>query len=231
MESAEQKRSSPGPETVPMVFVNPERCIGCRQCEFACAVEHSRSRDAVMAMFEDPVPRTRVHVEPGYALATSFPNRCRHCNPAPCQQVCPTQAIIFGDGGITAIGANCFNMAIVGSLAAWLVYRLISGRSAITSSRRVVGAALGGYIAIKSGTEGGATATSEDSSSDTCVLHASRGRPLMNMPHEPHTPMRHDDRQARVGAGPSLILRRASRAPPFRPRVSRSATEATRWTW
>ncbi|MGD8533923.1 MAG: 4Fe-4S binding protein, partial [Gammaproteobacteria bacterium] len=27
------------------VFVNPERCIGCRQCEFACAVEHSHSRD------------------------------------------------------------------------------------------------------------------------------------------------------------------------------------------
>src|ERR1700682_3717531 len=33
------------------------------------------------------------------------------------------QAIFFGDGGITAIGANCFNMAIVGSLVAWLVYR------------------------------------------------------------------------------------------------------------
>jgi len=58
------------------------------------------------------------------------------------------QAFFFGDGGITTLGANCFNMAIVGSLVAWLVYRLISGRSAITSSRRVVAAALGGYIAI-----------------------------------------------------------------------------------
>lgn len=75
------------------VFVNPERCIGCRQCEFACAVEHSRSRVPVLAVFEDPPPRTRVHVEPGYAFNSSFPNRCRHCNPAPCQQVCPTAAI------------------------------------------------------------------------------------------------------------------------------------------
>jgi cobalt/nickel transport system permease protein len=58
------------------------------------------------------------------------------------------QAIFFGDGGITAIGANCFNMAIVGSLTAYLVYRAIAGRSAITSSRRVVAAALAGYIAI-----------------------------------------------------------------------------------
>jgi carbon-monoxide dehydrogenase iron sulfur subunit len=85
-----EQRPSQGPR---MVFANPERCIGCRQCEFACAVEHSRSRVAATAMFEDPPPRTRVHVEPGFSLATSFPNRCRHCNPAPCQQVCPTAAI------------------------------------------------------------------------------------------------------------------------------------------
>ncbi len=58
------------------------------------------------------------------------------------------QAIFFGDGGITAIGANCFNMAIVGSLTAYVVYRLLSGRSPITSPRRVVAAALAGYLAI-----------------------------------------------------------------------------------
>jgi len=58
------------------------------------------------------------------------------------------QALFFGDGGITALGANCFNMAIVGSLIAWMVYRAVAGRSAITSSRRVVAAALGGYLAI-----------------------------------------------------------------------------------
>ena len=58
------------------------------------------------------------------------------------------QAVFFGDGGITAIGANCFNMAIVGSLAAYATYRLISGRSAIESPRRVVAAAVAGYFAI-----------------------------------------------------------------------------------
>ena len=76
------------------VFVNPERCIGCRQCEFACAVEHSRSRDPMLAPFEEPPPRRRIHVEPGPTFNTSFPNKCRHCNPAPCQQVCPTAAIL-----------------------------------------------------------------------------------------------------------------------------------------
>jgi carbon-monoxide dehydrogenase iron sulfur subunit len=75
------------------VFVNPERCIGCRQCEFACAVEHSESRDPYLAVFERALPRPRIHVSPGRAMNTSFPNRCRHCNPAPCEQVCPTGAI------------------------------------------------------------------------------------------------------------------------------------------
>lgn len=75
------------------VFVNPERCIGCRQCEFACAVEHSQSRDPAQAVFETPVPRPRIHVTPGPAFHTSFPNKCRHCDPAPCQQVCPTAAV------------------------------------------------------------------------------------------------------------------------------------------
>src|SRR5271170_3974366 len=58
------------------------------------------------------------------------------------------QAIFFGDGGITAIGANCFNMAIVGSLVAYAVYRVIAGRAPIESPRRVVGAAIAGYFAI-----------------------------------------------------------------------------------
>jgi len=58
------------------------------------------------------------------------------------------QAVFFGDGGITTIGANCFNMAIVGSLAAWAIYRAVAGRAPIESSRRVVAAALAGYFAI-----------------------------------------------------------------------------------
>ena len=58
------------------------------------------------------------------------------------------QALLFGDGGITAIGANCFNMAILGSLAAYGIYRLLAGRSPIESPRRVMAGALAGYVAI-----------------------------------------------------------------------------------
>src|SRR5579863_8072901 len=58
------------------------------------------------------------------------------------------QAIFFGDGGITAIGANCFNMAVMGSLVAYWTYRLLSGRAAISSPRRVVAAGAAGYAAL-----------------------------------------------------------------------------------
>lgn len=75
------------------VFVNPERCIGCKQCQIACAVEHSQSKSLYEAIFEEPKPRPRVLVAPGLYLDTSFPNKCRHCDPAPCMTVCPTAAI------------------------------------------------------------------------------------------------------------------------------------------
>jgi cobalt/nickel transport system permease protein len=58
------------------------------------------------------------------------------------------QALFFGDGGITAIGANCFNMAIVGSLVTYVCYRAMAGRSPIASFRRVVAAGVAGYVAI-----------------------------------------------------------------------------------
>jgi carbon-monoxide dehydrogenase iron sulfur subunit len=75
------------------VFVNPERCIGCRQCEFRCAVAHSHSHDPAQAIMETPPPRSRIHILAGPAFNTSFPNRCRHCDPAPCVGVCPTGAM------------------------------------------------------------------------------------------------------------------------------------------
>jgi cobalt/nickel transport system permease protein len=58
------------------------------------------------------------------------------------------QALFFGDGGISTLGANCFNMAIVGSLVAYGTYRLMAMDAGIRSKRRVVAAAVAGYLAI-----------------------------------------------------------------------------------
>jgi cobalt/nickel transport system permease protein len=58
------------------------------------------------------------------------------------------QAFFFGDGGILALGANCFNMAVVESYVAFGVYRLLSGGSPLGSVRRLVGAGLGGWSGL-----------------------------------------------------------------------------------
>ncbi|MFZ5912492.1 MAG: 4Fe-4S dicluster domain-containing protein [Chloroflexota bacterium] len=79
------------------VFVHPERCIGCKQCEVACAVAHSETKNLFLSVFETPTPKPRIHAEPGLVFNTAFPNKCRHCNPAPCMAVCPTSAVHRAD--------------------------------------------------------------------------------------------------------------------------------------
>ncbi len=45
------------------------------------------------------------------------------------------QALFFGDGGVLAIGANCFNMALVLPFVGYGVYRALSRH--LSSSVRV----------------------------------------------------------------------------------------------
>jgi len=84
------------------------------------------------------------------------------------------QAVFFGDGGITTIGANCFNMAILGSLAVYVIYRMISGRATLTSPRRVVAGALAGYISINLS----ALITAVELGIQPLYYHDSTGAPL-----------------------------------------------------
>lgn len=60
------------------------------------------------------------------------------------------QALLFGDGGITALAANCFNIAVVMPFVGYYLYRLIGG-DAPSSSRRLVSAGVASYIAIVAG--------------------------------------------------------------------------------
>ena len=57
------------------------------------------------------------------------------------------QALVFGDGGITAIGANCVNIALIIPFVSWWTYKLIAGKS--TSKTRIsIGAFAAGYISL-----------------------------------------------------------------------------------
>ncbi len=74
------------------VVVHPERCVGCMQCRVACATAHSQTKNLLTAVLETPLPKPRIHVGVGLH-AEGFPNRCRHCDPAPCMLACLPGAI------------------------------------------------------------------------------------------------------------------------------------------
>jgi len=58
------------------------------------------------------------------------------------------QALLFGDGGITAIGANCFNMAVAGVFIGYGIYRIIAAGTGPQSSRKIVAGAIAAYISL-----------------------------------------------------------------------------------
>ena len=57
------------------------------------------------------------------------------------------QALLFGDGGITAIGANCFNMAFLMPFSGYYLYKILSkfGKSIKWKS---ISAGIAGYVSL-----------------------------------------------------------------------------------
>jgi anaerobic carbon-monoxide dehydrogenase iron sulfur subunit len=94
------------------VVVHPERCLGCMQCMIACATAHSKTENLFTAVCEKPLPKPRVHVGAGF-YGQGFPNRCRHCDPAPCMFACLPGAIFRDkESGTVIINPDrCINCA------------------------------------------------------------------------------------------------------------------------
>jgi len=84
------------------------------------------------------------------------------------------QALLFGDGGITTLGANCFNMAVIGSLVAYLCYRTLAARAPIEARRRVIAAGVAGYLAANAA----ALAAAVELGIQPALFHDAAGAPL-----------------------------------------------------
>jgi cobalt/nickel transport system permease protein len=80
------------------------------------------------------------------------------------------QALIFGDGGVWAIGANCFNMAFVLPFLGYAVYRAISagGRN------RVLGSVVGSYVGLNAA----AFCAAVEFGIQPALFHTAAGAPL-----------------------------------------------------
>ena len=105
------------------VQVHPERCLGCMQCMLACATAHSQSKTLFPAAGENPLPKPRIHVGAG-VYGEGFPNRCRHCDPAPCLLAClpgaifrdPDRGTVLIDPDLCINGASCAMACPFGAL-------------------------------------------------------------------------------------------------------------------
>jgi len=84
------------------------------------------------------------------------------------------QALFFGDGGITTLGANCFNMAVVGSLVAYGIYKSLAAGAEVRSRRRIFAAAVAGYVAINAA----ALLTAFEFGIQPSLFHDAGGTPL-----------------------------------------------------
>ena len=70
---------------------DPNKCIGCRTCEIACVLAHS-PEDALINGTIDKTFYPRLKVIK--TAAVTAPVQCRHCEDAPCANVCPHGAIV-----------------------------------------------------------------------------------------------------------------------------------------
>ena len=83
------------------------------------------------------------------------------------------QALLFGDGGVLAFGANCFNMAFVLPFLGYYIYRLVKDR-AKTENGEYAGMALGAYVGIN----GAALLAAIEFGLQPLLFHDGAGQPL-----------------------------------------------------
>jgi len=85
-------RGKKGGSALPEIMVDSRRCLACRSCEVACAINRDSVSKTVAGAFKEEVrPTPRVVVQGNERIA--LPIQCRHCEEALCVDSCPSGAL------------------------------------------------------------------------------------------------------------------------------------------
>ena len=74
-----------------VIHIHIDRCMACKNCELACAIAHSESKELYAAILSGEKPGHRISVE-AYGRK-AVPVNCNHCEEAACVMACPTGAV------------------------------------------------------------------------------------------------------------------------------------------
>ena len=67
-----------------VIYVDPEKCTGCKVCEMVCSLYHENQINPSKA---------RIYVMTNEQEGIDIPVICQQCEDPPCEKVCPTHAI------------------------------------------------------------------------------------------------------------------------------------------
>jgi anaerobic carbon-monoxide dehydrogenase iron sulfur subunit len=70
------------------LYIDYQKCTGCRTCELVCAVQHDGCSNPA---------RSRIKVVKWEAQGLYIPMTCQQCQDAPCLNICPVKAISKDD--------------------------------------------------------------------------------------------------------------------------------------
>ena len=90
-----------------IIVTHVDRCLGCKSCEFECAMAHTGGQTWAEAIQSETRPQARIHVES--ADDVNVPIQCHHCSDAACVVICPTQALhrSADDGPVLLDAEHC----------------------------------------------------------------------------------------------------------------------------
>lgn len=78
------------------IFYDQQKCLACKTCEIACALEHSKENSLLKLFLSGELPKPRIELKSTLDFSPFVVN-CRQCEPAPCVQACISRALYKQD--------------------------------------------------------------------------------------------------------------------------------------